>query len=178
MPFELLIREGFQAGLPWKCMLNRRKHFRQVCESYDLRTTLPLSDQISKNLKKFVCSTVIYSYLQAIEVIIGHGSKCDCHKIESAFIAIEKRRSSPRQCQVEGAVEEKVTCVLEPDGESDRRHKSHHDTARGDKGRSGDRVLQFVRGLFLFQDKDAKKRFHHQAELGHRVPDGDAVALV
>lgn len=150
--FELLILEGFQAGLSWECVLNKREHFRQVyddfdvgkvsrydeakiqelladpgiirnrlkvqasvenakaflriqkefgsfdtyiwsftkrkpvCESYDVRTTSPLSDQISKDLKKrglkFVGSTVIYSYLQAIGVIDGHGSECDCHKSE------------------------------------------------------------------------------------------------
>lgn len=52
-----------------------------VREDYTLRTTSPLSDQISKDLKrrgmKFVGSTVIYSYLQAIGVINGHGPECD-----------------------------------------------------------------------------------------------------
>lgn len=150
MLFELLILEGFQAGLSWECVLNKREHFRQVYdgfdpekvsryddeeiqrlladpgiirnrlkvqasvtnakifleiqkefgsfdayiwgftdgktvyESYDIRTTSPLSDQISKDLKrrgmKFVGSTVIYSYLQAIGVIDGHGPECDRHK--------------------------------------------------------------------------------------------------
>lgn len=150
MLFELLILEGFQAGLSWECVLNKREHFRKVYdyfdvekvsrygeakiqelladpgiirnrlkvqasvanakaflriqkefgsfdtyiwsftegktvhESYDVRTTSPLSDQISKDLKKrgmkFVGSTVIYSYLQAIGVIDGHGPECDCYK--------------------------------------------------------------------------------------------------
>lgn len=148
MLFELLILEGFQAGLSWECILNKRENFRVVydgfdiekvsqydedkiqsllsdpgiirnrlkvqasvtnakiflkiqeeygsfnnyiwgftakktiCESYDIRTTSPLSDQISKDLKKrgmkFVGSTVIYSYLQAIGIINGHGPECDC----------------------------------------------------------------------------------------------------
>ena len=148
--FELLILEGFQAGLSWECVLNKRERFRSVYdgfdvekvsrygeekiqellsdpgivrnrlkvqasvtnakafmqiqseygsfdayiwgftngetiyESYDVRTTFPLSDQISKDLKrrgmKFVGSTVIYSYLQAIGVINGHGPECDCYK--------------------------------------------------------------------------------------------------
>lgn len=148
--FELLILEGFQAGLSWECVLNKRERFRQVYdgfdpekvsrydeeklqrlladpgiirnrlkvrasvanakafleiqkefgsfdayiwgftggktvrESYDLRTTSPLSDQISKDLKKrgmrFVGSTVIYSYLQAIGIIDGHGPECSRHK--------------------------------------------------------------------------------------------------
>ena len=147
MLFELLILEGFQAGLSWECVLNKRSHFRAVYDGFDpekvsrygeekvqallsdpgiirnrlkvrasianarvflaiqaelgsfdryiwgftggetvredytLRTTSPLSDQISKDLKKrgmkFVGSTVIYSYLQAIGVINGHGPECD-----------------------------------------------------------------------------------------------------
>lgn len=53
-----------------------------IKEDYALRTTSPLSDKISKDLKKrgmkFVGSTIIYSYLQAIGVINGHGKECDC----------------------------------------------------------------------------------------------------
>ena len=144
MLFELLILEGFQAGLSWECVLNKRERFRTVydsfdvekvsrygeekiaellsdpgiirnrlkvrasvtnakafmqiqeeygsyiwsftdgktvCESYDTRTASPLSDQISRDLKKrgmkFVGSTVIYSYLQAVGIINGHGLECD-----------------------------------------------------------------------------------------------------
>ena len=147
--FELLILEGFQAGLSWECVLNKRESFRQafddfdvekisrydeekcrqllsnpniirnklkikasvtnsrifmqiqkeygsfdnyiwgftdgkvIFESFDLRTTSPLSDQISKDLKKrgmtFVGSTIIYSYLQAIGVLNAHEKKCDCN---------------------------------------------------------------------------------------------------
>lgn len=58
-----------------------------VREDYSLRTTSPLSDQISKDLKKrgmkFVGSTIIYSYLQAIGVIDGHGTECDCCRSDS-----------------------------------------------------------------------------------------------
>lgn len=48
---------------------------------YTTETTSALSDQISKDLKKrgmkFVGSTIIYSYLQAIGIINGHGKECD-----------------------------------------------------------------------------------------------------
>ena len=51
-----------------------------VYEPCDLRTTSPLSDTISKDLKKrgmkFVGSTIIYSYLQAIGIINGHLEGC------------------------------------------------------------------------------------------------------
>lgn len=147
--FELLILEGFQAGLSWECVLNKRENFRKafdnfdidkisryddkkcqelyadasiirnrlkikacvanslifkqiqeeygsfdaylrsftggetIIEEYSLRTTSPLSDKISKDLTKrgmkFVGSTIIYSYLQAVGIINGHGTECDSH---------------------------------------------------------------------------------------------------
>lgn len=55
-----------------------------VVEDYHLRTTSPLSDTVSMDLKKrgmkFVGSTIIYSYLQAIGVIDGHGAECELCK--------------------------------------------------------------------------------------------------
>lgn len=54
-----------------------------VYEDYTLRTASPLSDKISKDLKKrgmtFAGSVIIYSYLQAIGIINGHGKECDKH---------------------------------------------------------------------------------------------------
>lgn len=47
-----------------------------------LRATSPLSDAVSKDLKKlgmkFVGSTIIYSYLQAVGVIDDHEPQCFC----------------------------------------------------------------------------------------------------
>ena len=55
-----------------------------IYEEYTLRTTSPLSDEISKDLKKrgmsFVGSTIIYSYLQAIGIIYAHGKECFLYK--------------------------------------------------------------------------------------------------
>lgn len=52
-----------------------------VYESCDIQATSPLSDKISKDLKKrgmkFVGSTIIYAYLQAIGIINGHMDCCD-----------------------------------------------------------------------------------------------------
>ena len=49
-------------------------------ESYEIRTFSPLSDLISKDLKKrgmsFVGTTIIYSYLQAIGILNAHGEEC------------------------------------------------------------------------------------------------------
>lgn len=55
-----------------------------IKEAFDIRTTSPLSDMVSKDLKnrgmKFVGTTIIYSYLQAIGVINGHTRECFCNK--------------------------------------------------------------------------------------------------
>ncbi|MCX4362727.1 MAG: DNA-3-methyladenine glycosylase I [Clostridia bacterium] len=55
-----------------------------IRESCDIRTMSPLSDEISKDLKKrgmkFVGSTVIYAYLQSIGVYDAHLKGCDCCK--------------------------------------------------------------------------------------------------
>ncbi|MCD7772403.1 MAG: DNA-3-methyladenine glycosylase I [Oscillospiraceae bacterium] len=52
-----------------------------IVEDFHIRTTSPLSDTVSKDLKKrgmkFVGSTIIYSYLQAIGVLNAHGAECD-----------------------------------------------------------------------------------------------------
>lgn len=150
MLFELLVLEGFQAGLSWECVLNKREYFREAFDDFDyikiikyndkkinellnnqniirnklkinaaitnakvfidiqkevgsfdkyiwsftngkviknmddnLKTTSKLSDEISNDLKrrgmKFVGSTIIYSYLQAIGIIDDHELNCDCY---------------------------------------------------------------------------------------------------
>jgi len=57
---------------------------KSVRESCELRTTSPLSDEISKDLKrrgmKFVGSICIYSTLQAIGVLAAHTDECDWSK--------------------------------------------------------------------------------------------------
>ena len=50
-------------------------------EDYRLATSSPLSDRISRDLKRrgmnFVGTTIVYSYLQAIGVINAHSESCD-----------------------------------------------------------------------------------------------------
>lgn len=142
--FEMLLLEGFQAGLSWECVLNKRECFRKAFDKFNYkkialysdkkidelmqnkniirnklkikasiinaqifikiidekgsffnylrcfwdgkiifennRTTSNLSDIISKDLQKkgmkFVGSTIIYSYLQAIGIINSHDDEC------------------------------------------------------------------------------------------------------
>lgn len=143
--FELLILEGFQAGLSWACILNKRDAFREAFDGFDWEkvavydedkvaalladsrivrnrlkvraaignarvfrdireefgsfdayltaftggkiivecgpATNALSDALSKDLHRrgmrFVGSTIVYSFLQAIGVINGHEPGCD-----------------------------------------------------------------------------------------------------
>lgn len=53
-------------------------------EAYTLRTTSPLSDRISADLKRrgmtFVGSTILYSFLQSCGVIHAHGKECDKYR--------------------------------------------------------------------------------------------------
>lgn len=136
--------EGFQAGLSWECVLNKRENFREAFDGFDIDRVSSydevsmeklrqnpgiirnrrkiqaavinagifkeiqkefgsfskylwkftdgkvireiglshsgLSDQISKDLKargmKFVGTTIIYAYLQAVGVIDSHEDEC------------------------------------------------------------------------------------------------------
>lgn len=53
---------------------------KTIIESFEDKTSSPLSDKISKDLKKrgmsFVGTTIIYSYLQAIGIINAHSQEC------------------------------------------------------------------------------------------------------
>ena len=55
-----------------------------IIEPFDLRTTSPLSDEISKDLKKrgmkFVGSTIIYAYLQSIGILNAHEKACEWYE--------------------------------------------------------------------------------------------------
>ena len=145
--FELLILEGFQAGLSWECVLNKREAFRAAFDHFDWdavaaydenkvaellsnpgiirnrlkiraairnaaifrdiraefgsfdayltrftggkiivehdKTASELSDRISRDLHKrgmrFVGSTIVYAYLQAIGAINSHEPECDLY---------------------------------------------------------------------------------------------------
>ena len=53
----------------------------------DIPTTTPLSDRISKDLKKmgfkFVGSTAVYSFMQAIGMVNDHIAKCFVHEVDA-----------------------------------------------------------------------------------------------
>ena len=70
----------------YKSFTNYLKHFTNESVIYEInKTTNQLSDSISKDLKKrgmkFVGSTIIYSYLQAIGIICSHDEECFLKRI-------------------------------------------------------------------------------------------------
>lgn len=58
-----------------------------IYESCGQHTSTPLSDAVSKDLKKhgmgFVGTTTVYSYLQVVGVVNGHTENCFCLKDDS-----------------------------------------------------------------------------------------------
>ena len=62
-------------------------HQVQYLQDKEMPVTTPLSDSISKDLKKrgmkFVGSTIIYSYLQAVGVVHDHHKGCFLHVDDS-----------------------------------------------------------------------------------------------
>ena len=73
------IQEEYQTFYNYLCTFTHGKIIDEVN-----KTTSSLSDSISNDLKKrgmkFVGSTIIYSYLQAIGVIYSHEKDCFLHK--------------------------------------------------------------------------------------------------
>lgn len=43
--FELLILEGFQAGLSWECVLNKRENFRKAFDNFDIEKIIKYDDK-------------------------------------------------------------------------------------------------------------------------------------
>ena len=43
--FEMLILEGFQAGLSWECILNKRQAFRGAFDGFDVKTVAGYSQE-------------------------------------------------------------------------------------------------------------------------------------
>lgn len=97
-------KEIIRNRLKIKASINNSKIFKEILQEYDSfynylkgftkneiiyeinKTTNELSDAISKDLQKrgmkFVGSTIIYSYLQAIGIIYSHDKDCFMHKNE------------------------------------------------------------------------------------------------
>ena len=85
---KLKIKASINNARIFKSILDEYGHFIHYLNTFTQgkiyyevnKTTSPLSDQISNDLKKrgmkFVGSTIIYSYLQAIGIISSHEESC------------------------------------------------------------------------------------------------------
>ena len=49
--FEMLILEGFQAGLSWECILNKRDGFRRAFDGFDLERVCLYDEEKEKELR-------------------------------------------------------------------------------------------------------------------------------
>lgn len=92
---------------------NYLKTFTQDKTVYETdKTTSTLSDEISKDLQqkgmKFVGSTIIYSYLQAIGVIYSHDEECFLYKNTEAknaiYSVIKRNKHNPKKQNSNGRV--------------------------------------------------------------------------
>ena len=91
--------------LEFKSFYNYIHHFNKYkinYEEYQLYTKSNLSDLISNDLKKrgmkFIGSTIIYSYLQAIGIIFPHSKNCFCYQnISSIKIGFNKYKLNERK---------------------------------------------------------------------------------
>lgn len=50
--FEMLILESFQAGLSWKCILNKREYFRKAFDNFDVNKICNYNDEKVQELLK------------------------------------------------------------------------------------------------------------------------------
>lgn len=50
--FEMLVLEGFQAGLSWECVLNKRDGFRQAFDGFDATVVARYSDEKLEQLRQ------------------------------------------------------------------------------------------------------------------------------
>jgi DNA-3-methyladenine glycosylase I len=104
--FEFLLLEGAQAGLSWDTILRKREHYREVFDAFDpqkvaryvwafvggkplrnrrardapVAARSEVSDALSKDLKrrgfKFVGSTIMYAFMQAVGMVDDHAVGC------------------------------------------------------------------------------------------------------
>ena len=73
----------------------------EVADMKSIPATTPLSDRISKDLKKlgfrFVGSTIIYSFMQAIGMVDDHAVWCFCHTCQR-----QKEDKVPKNITIQG----------------------------------------------------------------------------
>ena len=83
--FEMLILEGFQAGLSWECVLNKRENFRDAFDGFDVNkiaeydeaklTELAANAGIIRNKRKISAS--VKNANAFIEIVNEYGSFLD-----------------------------------------------------------------------------------------------------
>ncbi|KPD27883.1 DNA-3-methyladenine glycosylase I [Pseudomonas paraeruginosa] len=88
--FELLLLEGFQAGLSWITVLKKRERYREVLFGFDVQRVAQMSDAeidelmldpgIIRNRSKLNAArqpTICYAFMQASGMVMDHTRDCD-----------------------------------------------------------------------------------------------------
>src|SRR5450830_884207 len=74
--FEKICLEGFQAGLSWLTILNKREGFRQAFEGFDIDRVAALGEHLKKRGWSFVGPTTMYAFMQAMGLVNDHLEGC------------------------------------------------------------------------------------------------------
>lgn len=83
--FEMLILEGFQAGLSWECILNKREAFRAAFDNFDVRSVAAYT---SVKVEELMCDTGIVRNRRKITAAIQNArSFLDIQKEFGTFAA-------------------------------------------------------------------------------------------
>lgn len=80
--FELLILEGFQAGLSWECILNKRENFKSAFDNFDVAV---VADYREDKINSLLSNSKIVRNRRKIEAAIVNAR---------AFMAIQKEFGS------------------------------------------------------------------------------------
>ena len=81
--WEMLMLEGFQAGLAWITVLRKRDAFRKAFHSFDPHAVARMGEkEIARQLEnpgiifKFVGPTIVYAWMQAVGLVNDHAEDC------------------------------------------------------------------------------------------------------
>ena len=83
--FEMLILEGFQAGLSWQCVLHKRKNFKKAFDDFDVQKVALYNekkvDELTQNMGLIRNRLKIKSAIQNAQIFI---------KIQKEFSSFDK----------------------------------------------------------------------------------------
>lgn len=80
--FEFLLLEGFQAGLSWACILNKRENFRRAMDGFD---PVKIAEYGEEKIEELLADASIVRSLRKLMAAVGNAR---------AFLAIQREFGS------------------------------------------------------------------------------------